>query len=282
MTLHRPNPDRFMNSQEAFSAYAHTLATSSVMLAITWVLLIELLSPPDRTMIPSPWFLICPALFILLAIVALVGIRKSGRTKGRRWAKVGIALNIFLLVGGTYAVHSQRLFKETMGKEVCAHELGKIGATLRQYSSNHQESYPSPEKWCDSLLIDTKSYAPEFVCARSEVNCSYVWLEPNEEASFKEEMILRWKQEDGSRQYVTKICTYAMNPHCEPNSPNDIVLLFETNPGWNQYGGPRIMTFENHEGKGCSVLFNDGSVKFVRPEQIGKLKWEEDRISNVE
>jgi prepilin-type processing-associated H-X9-DG protein len=68
-------------------------------------------------------------------------------------------------------------------------------------------------------------------------------------------------------------CHYAMNPNCEPNSPEDVVLLFETKGGWNRFGGPEILTFENHKEKGCNVLFNDGHVKFVKPGQVSKLKW---------
>ncbi len=262
-----------MNTKEAFSEYAHALAESSVMLAIIWVLLIGLLSPPDRPKIPSSWFLICPAICILLAMMALAGIRKSGHPKGRRWAKVGIVLNIILLVGGAYAIHSQRLFEKMRDKGLCAHELRKIGEELRLYRSNHHGAYPTPEKWCDSLLLVSESHAPEFVCPSSDVNFYYVWLKPNEKPSFGEEMILRWEQEDGNRQYVPKICTYAMNPDCEPNSPADLVLLFETKGGWNQYGGPELLTLDNHKGEGANVLFNDGHVKFIKPDEVGKLKW---------
>jgi len=53
-----------------------------------------------------------------------------------------------------------------------------------------------------------------------------------------------------------------------------MVLLFETKGGWNQFGGPEILTTENHKGKGCNILFNDGSVEFVKPERLGELKWE--------
>jgi hypothetical protein len=68
-------------------------------------------------------------------------------------------------------------------------------------------------------------------------------------------------------------CHYAMNPNCEPNSPEDVVLLFETKGGWNKYGGPEILTFENHKEKGCNILFNSGHVMFIKPGQISKLKW---------
>ena len=57
----------------------------------------------------------------------------------------------------------------------------------------------------------------------------------------------------------------------------DVVLLFETKAGWNQFGGPELLTTEHHEGKGCNVLFNDGDVEFIKKEQVGELKWKVDK-----
>jgi len=71
-----------------------------------------------------------------------------------------------------------------------------------------------------------------------------------------------------------------MNPNCEPNSPTDMVLLFETKGSWNQFGGPEILTLENHKGEVCCVLFNDGQVEFVRAERLGQLKWVVEKEQN--
>jgi len=67
---------------------------------------------------------------------------------------------------------------------------------------------------------------------------------------------------------------YAMNPHCKPDSPSDMVLLFETEAGWNQHGGPELFTFDNHDPRGGCVLLNDGTVKFIRTkEELQQLHW---------
>jgi hypothetical protein len=36
---------------------------------------------------------------------------------------------------------------------------------------------------------------------------------------------------------------------------------------------PESLTFENHCGKGCELVFNDGHVEFIRPQELGQLKW---------
>ncbi len=67
---------------------------------------------------------------------------------------------------------------------------------------------------------------------------------------------------------------YAMNPNCKPDSPADMVLLFETKAGWNQHGGPELFTFDNHDPKGGCVLLNGGTVKFIRTtEELQQLRW---------
>jgi hypothetical protein len=67
---------------------------------------------------------------------------------------------------------------------------------------------------------------------------------------------------------------YAMNPNCKPDSPPEMVLLFETRGGWNQHGGPELFTFDNHDPRGGCVLLNGGTVKFIRTEEeLEQLRW---------
>jgi prepilin-type processing-associated H-X9-DG protein len=105
----------------------------------------------------------------------------------------------------------------------------------------NETRYPQPNEWCDILFegIPSKGKEKWFICPSA-----------------------------GKGR-----CHYAMNPYCEPNSPGDVVLLFETKAGWNQFGGPEILTTENHGDRGCNILFNDGSVKFVPPQELAMLKW---------
>jgi prepilin-type processing-associated H-X9-DG protein len=65
-----------------------------------------------------------------------------------------------------------------------------------------------------------------------------------------------------------------MNPRADKWSAPDVVLLFESTAGWNQVGGPELLTTRHHEGKGCNVLFVDYHAEFVKGEEIPRLKWE--------
>jgi hypothetical protein len=124
---------------------------------------------------------------------------------------------------------------------MCKSNLHNLGTAIKQYADENSGEYPAPDQWCDSLLEYSDSNPPikAFRC----------------------------------RLYGEGRCHYGMNTNVEPDSPNDVVLLFETEGVWNQHGGPELLNTENHGGEGCNILFNDGRFDFVEPEELEKLKW---------
>jgi hypothetical protein len=107
-----------------------------------------------------------------------------------------------------------------------------------------KKPYPAPNKWCDS------TFHAHRVAGMIE---KYPYICPSA----------------GQGK-----CHYAMNPNCKPDSPRDMVLLFETRAGWDQHGGPELFTFDNHDPRGGCVLLNNGTVKFIRnTEEFQKLRW---------
>ena len=114
-----------------------------------------------------------------------------------------------------------------------------------------ENKYPKAAEWCDAMEQYWQSRADY-----PERKSSLKWI-------FK-----CFEKREGR-------CHYAMNPNCKPDSPADMVLLFETADSWNQNGGPELFTFENHVPKGGCVLLNDGTVKFIRTkEELQQLRWE--------
>ncbi|MHC4302455.1 MAG: hypothetical protein ACYS7Y_34785 [Planctomycetota bacterium] len=138
----------------------------------------------------------------------------------------------------------------------CIRFYGMAAATRSQEASiNSLADYPPSLKWCDAMMLPVR---PVMGTTKRRV-LTYI---------------------GNDLMYVCPSapagkCHYAMNPNCKPDSPSDMVLLFETNAGWNQHGGPEIFTFDNHDPKGGCVLLNDGTVKFIRTkEQLGQLRWQ--------
>ncbi|MCE5185393.1 MAG: hypothetical protein LLF76_04625 [Planctomycetaceae bacterium] len=72
-------------------------------------------------------------------------------------------------------------------------------------------------------------------------------------------------------------CSYAMNENIPADAndlPPDLVVLFESAPGWNQTGGPAAVVTDRHgKNPGANIAFADGRVEFVKAADIPKLKW---------
>ena len=127
----------------------------------------------------------------------------------------------------------------------CGSNMGTLYTSGPLYQRK-VSTYPEPAEWCDAVMQGRKHYLSE------------------------ERMTGHFKcPVAGEGQ-----CHYAMNPNCKPDSPQDMVLLFETKAGWNQNGGPELFSFINHDPKGGCVLLNDGIVKFIRTkEELQELRW---------
>jgi len=132
---------------------------------------------------------------------------------------------------------------------------------MRVDSSGKTEmSYPVPNNWCDALVRA----------------CRTIKRPHHNIIKMRNQDIIKPHICPGTgegKEYLAK-GDYAMNPNCQYDSPGDMVLLFETKAGWNQYGGPELFTFDNHGPKGGCVLLNDGTVKFIRTtEELQQLRW---------
>ena len=155
----------------------------------------------------------------------------------------GIVNMIDFTIFGDYWLQPSLRAREIDGRLVCANNLRELGGAMWIYANDYDDEYPTAGQWCDLLLQHESNHVTEdlFVCPSAEPGRSH----------------------------------YAINPNVmNSSSPPDMVLLFETGPGWNQFGGPELLAPENHQGKGCNILFVDGHVEFVRGERLDQLRWE--------
>ena len=189
---------------------------------------------------------------IVLGIVALVKVSKSaGRLKGNGLAIAGIVIPpVSLPVVAMVMAIMMPAFARTRTiafRMVCAQNLSGISKAMRIYASDYNDTFPTPSKWCDLLVEHQNTSKHTFACP---------------------EALMKYRSADQ--------CNFAMNKNVEKlggNVPSNTVLLFESAPGWNQTGGPEILTTDNHQGQGCNVLFVDGHVEFVKTEYLSNLNW---------
>jgi hypothetical protein len=176
---------------------------------------------------------------LIIGVIALRDIALNREElRGKRRAVTAIVLSsisLSFIAGGI-------ILSQTVGKRDhsmyeysrnCDIHLSELGKALKIYADEHG-AYPAPDKWCDILLQGKYATEDIFKCPG------------NKKAR----------------------CSYSMNPNCRPNSPPDIVLIFESKGGWNSYGGPELFTTENHDPDG-HILLNDGSTSYLMKDPNG-------------
>lgn len=193
---------------------------------------------------------------IILGIIALVKISGSaGRLRGMGLAIAGIAVPVVLLpfAAVLMGILMPALYRtrDMAHRTICGSHLSSLGKAMDAYAAENNERYPTATEWCDLLAEYSDVSSETFVC--SGATDGYTEVRPQNR------------------------CHYAMNKNVEALGPSgaaaDMVLLFESDAGWNAAGGPELLTTEHHASEGCNVLFVDGHVDFVGTEELSDLKW---------
>lgn len=231
------------NSTEPQKAKFSKLGIASLGLAVcapVVSLAIWLSAIDPLTMIPT-----CVSLagFALTGLIlALVALFKTVARKMRLTASVlpilGILINALWVFSSAYVYWLDRQCQQASSRLDCSAHLRELAIAMRLYADENEHRYPTPDKWCD--LLEKGNYV-----VRGQLRCP------------------------GDKKGP---CSYATNPDCHPSSPKDVPLLFETKGGWNQLGGPEILSTGNHEDKGCNILFADGTTRFLKTEELSQLK----------
>lgn len=159
-----------------------------------------------------------------------------------------LAMSILFSVGPVCPVAPPHNFT------ACLNNLHQLSLIMKFYADENDGQYPSTDKWCDLL---TKSYMPTvdpdlFICPGAADKIT---------------------QDSSQSCYVLNKNIVGMKAS---EVPPDVVLLFEGPVGWNQVGGPELLTTQYHIDEGVGVSFADLSVKFVRPDELSSLKWKGD------
>jgi hypothetical protein len=196
----------------------------------------------------------------LLGLIGLIlGAVAFERIKRSKWNLKGSALAILGIVFAASISHLwlvERAHPRSRAMRIpCGSNLMNLGKAMLIYANDNRQ-YPQPNQWCDLLLKHGEVDIENFVCPSIELVLRW---------PLRSGKLLSWPSPKRGR------CHFAMNPNCKPNSPSDTVLLFETKEGWNQFGGPELLTTQRHDGDGCNVLYNDSHVNFEK--SIAELNW---------
>lgn len=203
----------------------------------------------------------------------------------------GVALIFVLFATAGKREAAGQIVNTGAEKIQCTVNLKKLGRALIYYAKQNYHHYPPPNRWCD-LLIKHKRVKPEdFRCAGAANGRCHYALNPNAEPISQYEDLDTYLESYYYDKKVRKHLnmeeywfwrdTYNSEFSKKSGVLPKMVLLFETNAGWNQYGQDELLTTENHEGRGCNILFNNGRVQFVTKERLGNLMWKFEDSNSV-
>jgi prepilin-type processing-associated H-X9-DG protein len=191
---------------------------------------------------------------VICGIIALVKISGSdGSLKGKGMAITGLALSavsIVLLpvISMLMAILMPILMpamtsaKSVAYRTVCESNMHGLAIAMMVYANDYDNRVPTADEWCDLLIQEADVSSASFLCPSAP---------------------------DGT-------CTYALNKNLVTLDVSaTTVVMFECPPGWNQVGGPELLTTEYHQGEGCNIAFADGTVEFVEAAMLEQLDWGE-------
>ena len=186
---------------------------------------------------------ITATLGIVLGFIALFQIRYSKASLlGYKHALIGIILSAAMLIAVFQMKPHIHFFSYKIG---CQKNMGHLAQLLYRYADSHQDQLPPLDQWCDTL----KQLYPQD--AKGVFACP---ADPNAQ------------------------CSYALNSALKDcrlkELPPEMVLIFESQPGWNLSGQANLMSNKNHQGYGCNVIFVDLHAELVPPERFTKLHWQ--------
>jgi hypothetical protein len=181
---------------------------------------------------------------IIYSIRALVRIRKDGASKAAsRKAVFSLIFSCCTFAFLVFMVVSPFRAAQAMADDInCISHMKVLAVTIRLYEGDNNDTFPATGRWCDALQSTNTAM---FRC-------------PN--APKKQR------------------CSYAMNAKLggvkdRGQIPEDTVMLFESDAGWNAAGGPEIAK-ARHMNTLLHVAFVNGLVDYVQFTNIGKLRWE--------
>lgn len=242
-TTKKPWPGRLVNSSRLCIKWWLFVLATTLLLTLIFSLIRNTHFIAPTVIIAG--LLICAVLFVgsfLLSLVALLGMPFYGFKN----CSVGRALKILIFTYVVFSLGFAITGPALMQAKSTAHEI-KCGSNLKTLSLACLAYHAANDKqW---VLNDWGDVLKPYYDDKGILKC-----------------------------YIDKTgpCSYAMNENIPADAnelPGDLVLLFESAPGWNQVGGPDDVVTDRHGKPGANIAFADGHVEFVKSEDIPTLRW---------
>jgi len=187
---------------------------------------------------------------IIYSIRALVCIRRDGASKAAsRKAIFSLVFSSCIFAFIAFTLFSALSAAQAMADDInCISHMKELAVAVRIYEGDNDDTFPPADRWCDALQ---STNAAMFRCP---------------DAPKKQR------------------CSYAMNSKLgnvknRGQIPEDTVLLFESDAGWNASGGPEIAVLRHLR---WHIVLMDGSFEYVELKDFGRLRWDPSTNSPAE
>ncbi len=187
---------------------------------------------------------------LVLGVVALLKVRKvPARLTGSGLAIAGICVSGFTLLllplMAALLLPALATAKSKAQTIQCISRVKQLNLALLMYATDHEETLPPADKWCDLIVPYMGNTRAIFHCpAEPGAGCSY---------SFNASL---------ANQKLPK-----------SSRATNTVLVFSSADGWNRSGGEDQMAPHRHEGRMCTIGFADGHVEVARSDPIQPWIW---------
>jgi prepilin-type processing-associated H-X9-DG protein len=188
---------------------------------------------------------------LILGIIALVKINRSkGQVGGLGIAIAGVVVSgmMFMMIPILAAMLLPALARAKSRAQTvqCMTHVKQLNLALIMYATDHNETFPAAESWCDLIKPYTGGSTAVFECP---------------------------SQTPGQ-------CAYALNAAVankktsEIGNPARTVLVFSSAEGWNKAGSRSLAVPHKHNGRnGLTLGFADGHAEIVSGARASSIAW---------
>jgi len=187
---------------------------------------------------------------LILGIVAMVRINRSGgRLSGNGLAIAGVCVSGVMLLMCIPMMAAMLLPALARAKQKamtinCMNNVRQLDLAVMMYANAHGDQFPPAAAWCDAIQTNAGSKA--FHCPASDhtSRCDY-----------------------GFNQKLGGVALGTIK------NPANTVMIFETDGGWNQNGGPDEMLKQPRHFR-MVIGFADGHAEQVSANRLSEVVWE--------
>lgn len=192
-----------------------------------------------------------PVLVVSIGLVAIVfGVIAIALTPNRKralglvtLAVLGIILNCLLIA---FLITNTSNYRQGNESSRCMMNVRQLGIAMLLYAGDHSDRLPPPDKWNDAIKVNYIKHGGILLCPSEKDN---------------------------------DLPCYAMNAQLkglrlkDVADPASTVLVFESRPGRNLYGGPELFPRKPRHRDYYIIAFADGRVNALTKDYIKKLNW---------